>query len=201
MDQNVSAGIQAITGIAALIIALVTAFQSRKIKELTDVTDAIIKQNNELKLQTTELKNQTSLMKQSFDMNAHLAMESRIPVFQHVQLDVQQGNHMLNFFIRNIGRDAFNINCAGQEGVLRNIQYEIKCKHKYDLGISAFLEPGLDLAKTRVIILVEFYNNYGHHSTQTILKPTNSLDFFITPPTEPMLQTPLSDLEKLSKLI
>src|SRR3954468_1955100 len=115
MDLNhwvaVATIVQGIAAIIALLLTFALSKQTTKIRELSDVTDAMIKQNRELANQTQELIKHTDALRQSneiFQKSYELEVE-KIIIDKYPYFKVEhspQLNHSNGFykiFVKNVG--------------------------------------------------------------------------------------------------
>jgi len=87
--------VQAVIAIPMLIVAVITLLQEKKIKELTDVVI-------ELRNQTTELKAQTQVLINRYELELLLSAKDRMPLFEMREFyKTQFDNYVLQ--LSNIG--------------------------------------------------------------------------------------------------
>ncbi len=188
-NGNLPEWIQAISAVAALIIAFGMLFQKvslkgmkKAIEQLARHADALEKQSTELANQTSHLATQAETLLKQFNLEKEVSREKRFPVFEKDgPLSVVPGALRYNLHLKNIGRKALNVT------VIRNTDgYNVS---NYDnttqvstngiIGIEIRVYNQGEWDKGEFDFTITFKNTYGIESWQRIVKIPNEADYVI----------------------
>ncbi len=173
---------QVVVGIAALIVAIISLLQSKKIKELVDITE-------ELARQTGQLQKQSEVLEKRFALEQMLSLEQRVPVFEPGELLRYElplkykatlkniGKKAFKIKVKNINTDSYNATSTSDSCGTNDI---IEVMIAYNNNISIINAPPFEFE-------LVFENNYNYCFTQKIQQMENLKDYIIHPPNDPLL--------------
>jgi len=170
---------QVVVGIAALIVAIISLLQSKKIKELVDITE-------ELARQTGQLQKQSEVLEKRFALEQMLSLEQRVPVFEPGGLIRDQSPLKYKATLKNIGKKAFKIK-------VKNINTDsYNATSTFDsCGTNGIIEVMIvynNISNINAPLFefeLVFENNYNYCFTQKIQQMENLKDYIIHPPNDP----------------
>lgn len=186
--ETISTTVQAICAVVAIIVTIAISYQTIKIRELADVTDALIEQTKEIAKQTKLLVASNDILQKHYELENLLSLRNRIPFFIRSsntnQFIETRGQHMLH--IKNTGTKAFNITFMQNEDS-KNI-YSISL-HSNERDTKEVMQ--IDVIYNRPELSRKYYYNFclkflteeNQEMYQQIVQDDNQIDSFrIHPP-------------------
>jgi hypothetical protein len=174
--MEVASWIQAGAAVAAFFLSLAVWKQSKRIKDLENISKALI-------AQTSELSNHTQIFQKRFDHEVALSLEQRMPLFEPSGIMMLKDETRYYLTLTNVGRKAFMITAENTGSANYDLQVpQDSCGTGGQLNVNIVYKDGFETKLTMPFSFNLHYYNKNEAYTQVVAQQAPGSDYVIDLP-------------------